>query len=48
VRELVYRAIKADRVLADVDSGARRGYEVRAARSERALGTPELTETAGR
>ncbi|HEX2104893.1 MAG TPA: SDR family oxidoreductase [Solirubrobacteraceae bacterium] len=42
VRELLYRAIRADRILADVDSGARHGYELRAARSE-----PELSE-AGR
>ena len=47
VREFLYRAIRADRVLADVDDGARRGYELRAARSEPGLepasGRAELT-----
>jgi NADP-dependent 3-hydroxy acid dehydrogenase YdfG len=33
-RELMTRAIKADRVLSSADAGARRGYELRAARSE--------------
>jgi NADP-dependent 3-hydroxy acid dehydrogenase YdfG len=51
VRELLHRAIRADRVLADVDAGARRGYELRAARAEPGLepgaGSPQLTE-AGR
>jgi NADP-dependent 3-hydroxy acid dehydrogenase YdfG len=37
VRERVHRAIRADRVLADVDADARHGYELRAARSEPAL-----------
>jgi NADP-dependent 3-hydroxy acid dehydrogenase YdfG len=52
VRELLHRAIRADRVLADVDSSARRGYELRAARSEPALPpgaeAPQLSEAAGR
>jgi hypothetical protein len=52
VRELLHRAIRADRVLADVDSSARRGYELRAARSEPALPpaaeVPQLSEAAGR
>jgi NADP-dependent 3-hydroxy acid dehydrogenase YdfG len=52
MRELLHRAIKADRVLADVDPGARRGYELRAARSEPALepqvAAPQLREAAGR
>jgi NADP-dependent 3-hydroxy acid dehydrogenase YdfG len=47
VRELLHRAIRADRVLADVDAGARRGYELRAARAEPGLepgaGSPQLT-----
>jgi NADP-dependent 3-hydroxy acid dehydrogenase YdfG len=51
VRELLHRAIRADRVLADVDAGARRGYELRAARAEPGLepgaGSPQLTQ-AGR
>jgi NADP-dependent 3-hydroxy acid dehydrogenase YdfG len=51
VRELVMRAIGADRVLWQVDDSARRGYELRAARSEPALepapGAPGLSE-AGR
>lgn len=50
VREAVLRAIRADRVLW-VDAAARRGYELRAARSEPGLepagGPPALTE-AGR
>ena len=37
LRERVHRVIKADRVLADVDADARRGYELRAARSEPGL-----------
>jgi NADP-dependent 3-hydroxy acid dehydrogenase YdfG len=37
VRERVHRAIRADRVLADVDAGARHAYELRVARSEPAL-----------
>ena len=41
------RAIKADRVLASADKGVRKNYEMRAARSEPALGAapaaPELT-----
>jgi len=37
LRELVHRVLGADRVLADVDAGARRGYELRAARSEPGL-----------
>jgi NADP-dependent 3-hydroxy acid dehydrogenase YdfG len=37
LRERVHRVIKADRVLADVDTDARRGYELRAARSEPGL-----------
>jgi NADP-dependent 3-hydroxy acid dehydrogenase YdfG len=52
VREFLHRVIRADRVLADVDPGARRGYELRAARSEPALEpgaeAPQLSETAGR
>jgi NADP-dependent 3-hydroxy acid dehydrogenase YdfG len=40
LRERTYRAIKADRVLADVDTGARRGYELRAARSDPGLEPP--------
>jgi hypothetical protein len=51
VRELIMRAIGADRVLWQVDDSARRGYELRAARSEPALepapGAPGLSE-AGR
>ena len=38
VRERVHRAIRADRVLADVDAPARQGYELRAARSDRGVG----------
>src|SRR4051794_9415407 len=38
VRELVHRALRADRVLADVDAGARRRYELRAAGSEPGIG----------
>jgi hypothetical protein len=34
VRERVAKAIKADRVLTDIDHEARRAYELRAARSE--------------
>jgi len=45
------RAMKADRVLAGADSNVRRGYELRASRSEPGLEeaprTPELTPTAG-
>jgi len=44
------RAMKADRVLVDVDRAGRQGYELRAARSEPGLPadeTPELTRTAG-
>ena len=48
VRELVLRAIGADRVLWRVDDAARRDYEVRAAHSEPALepvsAAPELTD----
>jgi NADP-dependent 3-hydroxy acid dehydrogenase YdfG len=36
-REAIARALKADRVLADADPDARRGYELRAARSEPGL-----------
>ena len=36
-RELMARALKADRVLSDFDRGARAGYELRAARSEPGL-----------
>jgi NADP-dependent 3-hydroxy acid dehydrogenase YdfG len=47
VREFFMRAIGADRVLWRVDDGARRAYEVRAARSDPSLepsaGPPELT-----
>jgi NADP-dependent 3-hydroxy acid dehydrogenase YdfG len=43
--EGVARAMKADRVLAGADANARRGYELRASRSEPALApAPELTE----
>ena len=35
--EAMGRAMKADRVLADADAGLRRGYELRAARSEPGL-----------
>jgi NAD(P)-dependent dehydrogenase (short-subunit alcohol dehydrogenase family) len=35
------RAMKADRVLVDIDAGARRGYELRAAQSEPALEAPD-------
>jgi NADP-dependent 3-hydroxy acid dehydrogenase YdfG len=45
------RAMKADRVLAGADSNVRRGYELRASRSEPGLEeaprTPELTPTTG-
>ncbi|HEX5225115.1 MAG TPA: SDR family oxidoreductase [Solirubrobacteraceae bacterium] len=45
------RAMKADRVLAGADSSVRRGYELRASRSEPGLEeaprTPELTPSAG-
>ena len=48
VRELVLRAMGADRVLWRVDDAARRDYEVRAAHSEPALepvsAAPELTD----
>jgi hypothetical protein len=50
-REAVARALKADRVLTQVDAGARRAYEVRAAQSEPGLepadAPKQLTETAG-
>jgi short-subunit dehydrogenase len=50
-RELLHRAIRADRVLADVDAGARRGYELRATRAEpgleRGAATPQLSEAGG-
>jgi NADP-dependent 3-hydroxy acid dehydrogenase YdfG len=50
LREMALRAIGADRVLSRVDLTARRGYEVRAARSEPALDPeatiPELSEAA--
>ena len=36
-REGIARALKADKVLAEADAGARRGYELRAARSEPGL-----------
>ncbi len=42
-REAMMRAMRADRVLAHVDDTARRGYELRAARSEPAL-PPEPAE----
>jgi NAD(P)-dependent dehydrogenase (short-subunit alcohol dehydrogenase family) len=48
--EGIGRAIKADRVLMSADSGVRRAYDVRAARSEPALNdsrTPELTHAPG-
>ena len=51
MRELVMRALRADRVLWQVDGAARRGYELRAARSDPALdavaGGAELPEAAG-
>ena len=37
LREAVGRAMKVDRVLAEADPNARRGYELRAARSEPGL-----------
>jgi short-subunit dehydrogenase len=37
VSEAMGRALKADRVLTDIDAGVRHGYELRAARSEPAL-----------
>jgi hypothetical protein len=43
LRELIMRLIGADRVLWKVDDTARRGYEMRAARSE-----PALDETAAK
>jgi NADP-dependent 3-hydroxy acid dehydrogenase YdfG len=50
-RELLHRAIRADRVLADVDAGARRGYELRATRAEpgleRGAATPQISEAGG-
>ncbi len=36
-REAVARALKADRVLAEADAGAREGYELRASHSEPGL-----------
>jgi NAD(P)-dependent dehydrogenase (short-subunit alcohol dehydrogenase family) len=48
--EGIGRALKADRVLAGADAGVRRGYELRASRSEPALEesrTPELTQAPG-
>jgi short-subunit dehydrogenase len=49
--EAMGRAMKADRVLADADAGLRRGYDLRAARSEPALEAGEeqarLTPTSG-
>jgi len=51
LREFLLRGLRADRVLADVDAGARRRYELRAARSDPGLEAPadarSLTE-AGR
>jgi NADP-dependent 3-hydroxy acid dehydrogenase YdfG len=48
-REAFARALKADHVLADADPNARRGYELRAARSEPGLEpadqAPQLSET---
>jgi NADP-dependent 3-hydroxy acid dehydrogenase YdfG len=41
------RALKADRVLAGADAGVRKGYELRAARSEPALAPPEETAQIG-
>jgi short-subunit dehydrogenase len=45
------RAMKADRVLSDADAGTRRGYELRASRSEPALEAapeqPQITRAAG-
>jgi NADP-dependent 3-hydroxy acid dehydrogenase YdfG len=50
-REAIARALKADKVLDQRDDGARRAYELRAARSEPGLEPAdeqkELTETAG-
>jgi short-subunit dehydrogenase len=47
VSEAMSRALKADRVLTDIDAGVRSGYELRAARSEPGLGPsaeqPRLT-----
>ncbi len=49
VAESLSRAMKADRVLAEVDEGARAAYELRASRSEPGLepgdSAPELTES---
>jgi short-subunit dehydrogenase len=49
--EAMGRAMKADRVLADADAGVRRGYELRAARSEPGLESaeeqPRLTPAGG-
>jgi NADP-dependent 3-hydroxy acid dehydrogenase YdfG len=45
-REGIGRFLKADKVLADVDAGARASYEDRAAHSEPALDDPEQAETA--
>lgn len=51
VAEGIARAMKANRVLTDTDSGVRRDYELRAARSEPSLApaeqVPQLAETAG-
>jgi len=45
------RAMKADRVLTDIDTGTRRGYEIRASHSEPALEAaeeqPQLVQTTG-
>lgn len=40
-REAISRALKADQVLAKVDEGARRDYELRATKSEPGLESPE-------
>jgi NAD(P)-dependent dehydrogenase (short-subunit alcohol dehydrogenase family) len=49
VQEGISRVMKTDRVLAQVDEGARRAYELRASRSEPGLepadSVPELTES---
>ena len=41
VSEAMGRALKADRVLTDIDAGVRTGYELRAARSEPGLEQPD-------
>jgi hypothetical protein len=50
-RELMARALKADQILSNIDTSARRDYELRAARSEPGLepgAEPErLTESTG-